>query len=262
MIIAKFCGWFHSRLATDPDPSDEKRGISGMIKVYPGEPDLDRLIRFQAPPFDLRSYAPKVGVTITRVFVDSKEMSNHPLTGGAVNLLGSPMFKGENGIVAEDGLEPIVPFIFEIKTPKIHLIRTVEDSPAFVMHPYKKLQAGAIVDNYGAMAESTKIYDARNYFLQRAQQIEHDIKAEKDELKKEIGARRVKFLKSRGATQFFSAYMAWSIPLEGKGEVTIKEPSLKETITLKHRWSVNLQLGGWDPDVMCGFAEGYLVIST
>ena len=50
MLRLRFGGWFQCRLATDPDPADEPRGVSGSIKALPGEPDLDRIIRLQPPP--------------------------------------------------------------------------------------------------------------------------------------------------------------------------------------------------------------------
>ena len=45
MLKLFFQGCFQCRLATDPDPTDEKRGISGPTFAAPGEADLDRVIR-------------------------------------------------------------------------------------------------------------------------------------------------------------------------------------------------------------------------
>ena len=39
-IWLKFTGWFQCRLATDPDPTDEPRGVSGYVRAVAGEPDL------------------------------------------------------------------------------------------------------------------------------------------------------------------------------------------------------------------------------
>ena len=44
MIEVRYSGWFQCRLATDPDPYDEPRGVSGYLHAYVGEPDLDRRI--------------------------------------------------------------------------------------------------------------------------------------------------------------------------------------------------------------------------
>ena len=46
MLDIQFEGYFQCRFATDPDPSDERRGVSGPTFAAPGEPDLERTIRF------------------------------------------------------------------------------------------------------------------------------------------------------------------------------------------------------------------------
>ena len=68
-IWLKFNGWFQCRLATDPDPTDEPRGVSGYVRAVAGEPDLDRILRLQ-PPVVQRSYCPQVGVKVRAVFGD------------------------------------------------------------------------------------------------------------------------------------------------------------------------------------------------
>lgn len=74
MIMMKFSGWFQCRLATDPDPSDEPRGVSGYMKALPGEPDLDRIIRFQPPIFQ-RSHTQGVGVIVRDVYQDPESVT-------------------------------------------------------------------------------------------------------------------------------------------------------------------------------------------
>jgi hypothetical protein len=92
MIAIRFAGRFQSRLATDPDPTDERRGVSGYIWAVAGEPDLDRIIRFQQPTVE-RTYSPKVGVLVTEVVVDGTACADHVLLGASVNLLGGPKFE-------------------------------------------------------------------------------------------------------------------------------------------------------------------------
>jgi hypothetical protein len=86
MLFIKFEGWFQCRLATDPDPVDELRGVSGYMKSLPGEPDLDRIIRFHDPVVR-RAFAPDVGVRVSKVAVDGVVDSAHSLLGGKVDLL-------------------------------------------------------------------------------------------------------------------------------------------------------------------------------
>ena len=108
MLTIEFAGWFQCRLATDPDPYDEPRGVSGYVRAYAGEPDLDRIIHWQPPTF-LRALAPTVGVSVSRVFLDGKPVEGSPLAGARVMLHGSPKFEGRNGVVAEDRLRADLP---------------------------------------------------------------------------------------------------------------------------------------------------------
>jgi hypothetical protein len=62
MLSVAFAGWAQCRLPTDPDPYDELRGVSGYMQAYAGEPDLDRIIRFQDPPFR-RTHTPEIGIS-------------------------------------------------------------------------------------------------------------------------------------------------------------------------------------------------------
>ena len=75
MLSITFAGWAQCRLATDPDPYDEPRGVSGYMWAYSGEVDLDRIIRFQAPPFQ-RTHTPEIGVSVTSVKVHGNDLSN------------------------------------------------------------------------------------------------------------------------------------------------------------------------------------------
>ncbi len=46
-LTAYFQGYFMCRMATDPDPTDEKRGMSGYTMALSGENNLDQVIRLQ-----------------------------------------------------------------------------------------------------------------------------------------------------------------------------------------------------------------------
>lgn len=102
-IAIYFKGIFQVRLATDSDPSDEKRGSAGWTFAHTGEPDLDRIIRFNRPIFE-RQCADKVGVTVIRVNID-----------GSSN-------RG-------DGFEPIVNFQFNIGDNSDYILGEANDPP-------------------------------------------------------------------------------------------------------------------------------------
>ena len=65
-LLLRFQGWFELRLATDPDPTDEPRGVSGYTFAFGCEPPLDRVLRFQ-PGDQLVRQRPKNSVGIPRV---------------------------------------------------------------------------------------------------------------------------------------------------------------------------------------------------
>jgi hypothetical protein len=115
VITLAFDGWAECRLATDPDPSDEPRGVSGWTFAVAGEPDLDRIIRMQPGGAVQRALGPPVGVAVRAVSVQGAPVAAHPLLGAAVDLLDDPVFEGRNGIVGEDAREPIVPFHLAVR---------------------------------------------------------------------------------------------------------------------------------------------------
>ncbi len=138
MFLITFKGWVQCRLATDPDPYDEPRGVSGYIQAYTDEPDLDRIIRFNNPPF-FRSHTPKISVKVSSVNLNGQDIDNHTLIGANVDLLDNPKFEGRNGIIAEDGEEPVVPYHLLIEKDDVSFSRaTVASDPN---NPYREFNA-------------------------------------------------------------------------------------------------------------------------
>ncbi len=124
-IVIYFEGIFQDRLATDPDPSDEKRGLNGWTFAHSGEPNLDRIIRFSNPIVE-RPCADPVGVKVTRINVDGSDI-NDVLIGKMVNLGKQNYFDGSQG--AGDGFEPIVEFELHIGDDNDYIKAEVQDFP-------------------------------------------------------------------------------------------------------------------------------------
>lgn len=134
-MTAGFEGRFMCRLATDPDPNDERRGRSGYTMALTTEHALDQVIRLQPDPYvheHLREPGKqlgyKVGVTVRWVELDGKRWKKpepHPLVGGAVSLQGrhpgfeGPIFESRNNIVGSDDTLAFVinPFELVIDSP-------------------------------------------------------------------------------------------------------------------------------------------------
>ena len=115
-LEAGFEGYFMCRLATDPDPNNERRGRSGYTMALTREDPLDQVIRLQTDDYverNLRAPAAlmgiDVGVRVTTVQFDGKPWSGSPnLMGAEVRLLGEedvfrgPIFESRNNVVGSD----------------------------------------------------------------------------------------------------------------------------------------------------------------
>lgn len=113
----RFDGWFQIRLPTDPDTTDEPRGVSGYTFALPGEPDLDRVLRFQLEGTHLRAGSPLVtattfGVAVRQVALRGQAAPDHPLVGLPVHLPPDAKFHMRNYVLTdgEAGTECIDPF--------------------------------------------------------------------------------------------------------------------------------------------------------
>ena len=110
-IEIHFEGVFQDRLATDPDSFDNPRGDLGWTKSHIGEPDFDRVIRFNNP-FFTRRYVDQVGVFITKVTMNGQNVVDS-LVGQMINLGSNTHFVGTPNI---GGREVLVNFEVSIGT--------------------------------------------------------------------------------------------------------------------------------------------------
>ncbi len=106
MLVIAYEGWFQCRMASDPDPTNDPRGISGPTIAVAGEPDFDRVIRLQDPICPRYPHETDIGVDARAVgYVDPSsppgtpptDIPGHPLVGAKVAFLtlgecgGSPL---------------------------------------------------------------------------------------------------------------------------------------------------------------------------
>jgi hypothetical protein len=125
MTIAKlleiqFQGYFMCRIATDPDPTNEQRGVSGYTLALVGEDPLDQVIRTQIddPKFLERNLRPPthemgitIGVGVNDVLFDGQPYfgpARDALVGARLYLEGTnppfpgPTYDSRNNIVGSD----------------------------------------------------------------------------------------------------------------------------------------------------------------
>lgn len=254
MVWLKFAGWFQCRLATDPDPTDESRGVSGYAASIAGEPDLDRIVRFHAPVAP-RSHCPTVGVRVANVFRNGAAVSGDPLLGARVELMGEPKFEGRNGIIAEAGFEPIVPFHLRVASGRMSLDRPHLDQEE---PPYTELQASGINSAPGAIAEATGIWDIRATWSARLQALQQDLANSTKPESRAALAQRMETLSNARLTRFFAARMQYALALQGAASVSDPDGLLGGTVDTAASWPVELWCGAWDPDALCGFVQGFL----
>ena len=265
MIELRFSGWFQSRLATDPDPYDETRGVSGYVHAYVGEPDLDRTLYFQPPDF-ARPLGPPLGVVLDRVHRDGEPVTDHPLLGARVDLLGSPKFEGRNGVVAADGLEPVYPFELEIAKDDFRLVRSI--APADPAYPYPEYLAGGVEGAPDEIREATGIPSLTAIWRDRQASLQASLGSLPEP--QQTGTReRLAFLNSQlrapggGVARFFLARMRYDYLLASQVSLTDPQGWLPEARDNSERgWPVRFWFGGWDADVLCGFARGTVSIDT
>ncbi len=264
MIDVSFAGWFQCRLATDPDPYDEPRGVSGYVLAYADEPDLDRLVSFQPPAF-IRSHGPSVGVTVREVRIDQTVVTGHPLAGAAVDLLGRPVFEGRNGVVADDGLEPVYPFDLEIAKGPFRLVRGL--SPADPDYPYPELLARGVESAPADIARLTGIPNLRQVWEARRMDLLAEL-VDAAEPRRTAIVERLAFLDEQLATppprstlRFFGARMRFLYFLGSRLQLDDPDGVLSTIdVAAAAPWPVSFWLGGWDADAQCAFASGVLRI--
>jgi hypothetical protein len=263
MLAIEFEGWFQCRLATDPDPWDERRGVSGWTFVYPGEPDLDRIIRFQSPVAP-KSHGPGVGVRVTKVMTDGGAVTGHPLIGAEVNLLDSPVFEGRNGIIAESAKEPVVPFNIEIKGASLTLRRSdpIDLSSRVEL---RRRQPVGLERNSRTAAQATGIADYLQYRMQRKSDLEADLLSETDPLKRFALGERIDRLSQSDLSEDIATFslgflVAYRFTLRGNSAVEDPGGELGGSVGVAAEWPIEFWMGAWDADALCGFTRGTLRI--
>lgn len=264
MLSINFNGWFQCRLATDPDPWDETRGSSGWTFAFPGEPDLDRIIRFENP-VSPRTHGPTIGVKVSKVSVDNNEDQHHLLLGAKVTLLENPVFEGRNGIIASSAKEPILPFVLLVGTEQLSITKRDEIDITDPIDKKRRQPLGLEI-NSATVARATGISNHQNYRLTRKQALVADLQIEQDPLRKEQLLNRIAEIEDvprRGDIRVDSLgfRVQYSFEIAGVGFLDDPQRLLNVTIDFNRAWPINFWMGAWDADAMCGYVDGQIEIA-
>ena len=190
-----FEGYFMCRLATDPDPTNEERGMSGYTMALANEDPLDQVVRLQAtrewlernarpPLLDMKI---SVGVTVKSTFFNGVPYDGAgDVIGARVYLDGvdfplpGPTFESRNSTVGSDDSFAFVvnPFKLRIEredtgvklTATDHLDPTDPRRPLWrITDPnvYSRRLASCASTGDTEVAEAINVFDAYGYFRDR-----------------------------------------------------------------------------------------------
>lgn len=260
MLVLDFEGWAQCRLATDPDPADEPRGVSGWTFALAGEPDLDRVLRFQPAGAVPRLFGPPVGVAVRRVALDGRAVDDHALVGARVDLLDDPVFDGRNGLAAEDGEEPIMPLHLQVASRGVTLARRHAD-PISGRWRATRPTAGRVSPELARRLGLGAPDGPRRYRQQRARQVRQALESSTDTTERVALAKRLADLTSGDRPQPLNTLLAaftYRLRLEGSDPEVADEAGALGGLVTDGPWPLELWIGAWDADALCAFVQGTL----
>jgi hypothetical protein len=259
-LTVDFSGWSQVRLATGGDPYDDPRGSSGWQFALPGEPDLDRTIRWQPAGTFLRDHVdPKltIGVHVSAAQADGEGLAD--LLGATVDLLDHPVYEGRNGVVTGDTDEPIVPLRIDVVADAHRLTRSSHVDPTVPPHvdlvTVSRADTAAAADLRAAYEMPRDAADAATWW----EAVETRLNAARAVLDPSDPAARlleVRTRQRRSATQFALATLSWRLRLRG-GDAVVRLPDGVD-VDADADWWLELVSTGFDADSSCALVRGVL----
>jgi hypothetical protein len=281
-LILEFRGWAMIRLPTDPDPMDELRGVSGYSFAFGNEPDLDRVVHLQPDPnFTPRSHTPPLGVSVYSAFVSDGVARTEvvALVGATLDLLDRPMLENRNWTLTLPGFEPIHPFNLKISGHGLTIYREAPFDPKHPDTPVYEVPADLLAAQ-GArgieyepetVGRATGIWDGVAIVTARHKALTEELDALRrhggDPAREAVLIGRIAQLayglNNPTDRRVMMRFMVerFGFPMLGKTSVTGDQPAaLGGQLDTSQGWSTSFWFGGWDPDLLCCFMEGSLVI--
>lgn len=287
MLILNFEGYFQMRMATDPDPTDEKRGVSGYTFALAGEPDLDAKIHLQPDEEGVweRQFGPgggpKVGVKVTSATRNGAVAED--LIGTRVAFVDAQILE-HNGILVRNDYFIVHPFrvrLLDAKSDNIQLDRVDWLNPDDPDMPendanatqLSRRQATKFTSNSQVVADATGLESPANIALianrlQRRCSLQELRKTTTDpiqiaalesrieqlliverwwEISVNVGQNKVI---DRRAKQLALQLDGWNVDMNGK--VFVNKLKAAED----YPWNIAFWMGGWDGDALTGYIKG------
>lgn len=270
LVVCSFAGWMQVRLATNPDPTDEPRGVSGYTFALPGEPDLDRIVR-TSNPVAPRSHAPPIGVAVRRVAVDGHDVPKHPLVGARFDLLGAPRFESVNEVVMEQGTEILEPFEVQLVLGGFRLQRRAFLDPArpeltVYTAPRALLDARRATYSIGTttmLEEALGTTDPAAYRRAKLALVRAELAATSDPVARAALERRISELEITGDRRAGAMTFIERRHFDLDGPTALVDPDgwlagLDTTAT----FACDLAMGAWDCDALAFYTTGTLALPT
>jgi hypothetical protein len=266
-LILEFEGWCSLRLPTDPDPSDEPRGVSGYTFAFAGEPDFDRVLNLQARAgMHYRSHSPALGVTVRKALRTDGYVIT-ALEGARVDLLGDPIIENRNWTLTLPGFEPIVPFHLQVAGDGVVLARVAPLNPADPSQPLWQVSQ-TLLEAQGAqgmeyepatVGDATGEWDPLGIVTARLATLERDLEAERDPTARTALEGRIAELTFAVANPNDRRVLVrnfverFGFPIQGDATV-----SGIDGLDTSAPWRIDFWLGGWDPDLLSLYMKGAL----
>lgn len=276
MLALHFEGWFQCRLATNPDPTDEPRGVSGYTFALAGEPDFDRIIRLQNP-LSPRSHGPQVGVLVTTVTVNGQTPVDHPLINARVDFLDEPKFESRNMLLTDDkaGVGLIHPFHLHISGEGVVLSRKdvlypknpdakPHEVPVAILNRRGPTDLGGMRIDPIRIADATGINSPVEYRIQRKNKLEMDLRRTTDPEVTTALEKRLRELEITDISDMrllaLTAVQTRRFDMTGTVELTGQAERLGGTVDVSREWPIEFWMGAWDADALCGYMRGMLTV--
>lgn len=293
-LTLEFEGYYQMRMATDPDPTDELRGVSGYTFALAGEPDLDGKVHFQPDekgvwqrsfavgdrqgpdlPIDDKAHGPRVGVTV-------RKASDETFVGARIELVDAQILEHNGVLVRNDFffIDPMHVRVYHDRTKPL-LERNDWVNPADPTMPLWEATSAMLLrrqpttmqSNSPMVAAATGLPDASNQTLienrrERQRNLKELLKKTKNPTEKAALVTRIEQLDI--VEQWWNlAVGTWdNRPIDRRAHqltllfdgwnIPVQGKVFANTVGADETqpWPLAFWMGGWDGDALTAYVKG------